>query len=316
VTAARLRPRRLVLIGSVLVDVLLYVDHLPERGGDTVARRTLLTTGGGFNVLAGSARLGMAAAYAGRVGDGPMGTQIMSDLDAAGIALLLPRVRERDNGFDIGIVEPDAERTFVTAPGVEAELEPEHLRAIPLRAGDAIYTSGYDLCYPLTGASLEGWLPALPSRNLLVCDPGPLVAEIPARRLERVLARSDIISLNTREIAILTGTAEIPEAARRLLPRLASGAYVVARAAQEGCWLASATLAPTHLPARPTQAVDSTGAGDTHVAALLAVLARGENMLTAAAVANIAASISVERAGPATGPTAAELETALANTSI
>ena len=58
--------------------------------------------------------------------------------------------------------------------------------------------------------------------------------------------------------------------------------------------------------------VDTTGAGDAHVAAFLAFLSVGDDPLWAAWVANVAASLAVERAGPATGPTAAELQTALA----
>jgi sugar/nucleoside kinase (ribokinase family) len=307
----RIQPRRLVLVGSVLVDILLYVDHLPERGGDCIARRALLTSGGGFNVLVGGARLGMNVAYAGRVGDGAMGTQVMTDLGAAGIPLLLSRVSGEDSGFDIGLVEPDAERTFVTSPGVEAKLQPDDLNAIPLLPGDAIYASGYDLCYPLAGASLAEWLPRLSADKLLVVDPGPLVAEIPTQRLEQVLARSDIVSLNAREIGILTGTTDLHEAARLLVARIAPGGYVVARAGAQGCWIASHSLTPTHLPVRPVRAVDTTGAGDAHVAAILARLAAGDDMLTAARVANVAASMAVERSGPATGPTARDLREAL-----
>ncbi len=309
----RIQPRRLVLVGSVLVDILMYIDHLPERGGDFIARQALLTSGGGFNVLVGAARLGMAVAYAGRVGDGPMGTQIMTDLAAAGIPLVLPRSTGEDSGFDIGLVEPDAERTFVTAPGVEARLSLADLNAIPLLPDDAIYVSGYDLCYPISGAALEEWLPKLGSQYILVIDPGPLVAEIPRVRFEQVLRRTDIVSLNAREICLVTGTTNLPDAAKRLVPRLAPDGWVVARAGAQGCWIASETQHPLHLPARPTRAVDTTGAGDAHIAAILARLATGEDMRTATQVANVAASISIERSGPATGPTAQELEEALLN---
>lgn len=308
----RIPLRRLVLVGSILVDILMYIDHLPERGGDSIANRALLTSGGGFNVLVGAKRLGMPVAYAGRVGDGPMGAQVAADLAAAGIPLMLPRAFGEDTGFDIGLVEPDAERTFVTSPGAESRLRLDDLNSIPLATGDAIYVSGYDLCYPISGASLEAWLPALPSRYVLAFDPGPLVAEIPGKRLERALARSTIVSLNAREIRLLTGKSAIPEATRQLVPRLAPGGYVVARAGAQGCWIASETVSPCAIPARNAHVVDTTGAGDTHVAALLARLSLGEDIFTAARAANIAASISVERMGPATGPTRQELEYALA----
>jgi len=141
-----------------------------------------------------------------------------------------------------------------------------------------------------------------------VIDPGPLVAEIPPERLARALARCDILSLNAREIALLTGIADIAEAAKKLVPRLAPGGYVVARAGAQGCWIASDTMMPTHIPGRPVEAVDTTGAGDAHVAALLTRLSKGNDMLLAARVANIAASLAVEKIGPATGPTSQELD--------
>ncbi len=307
----RIRPRRLLLVGSVLVDILMYVDRLPERGGDRVARRALLTSGGGFNVLVAAARLGMPVAYAGLVGDGPMGTRVMTDLAAAGISLVLPRAAGEDTGFDVGLVESDAERTFVTAPGVESRLHQADLNAVPVLPGDAIYVSGYDLYYPISGAALEEWLPRLGSQNLLVIDPGPLVAEIPGERRERVLSRTDLVSLNAREVGLLTGATNLPGAASRLVPRLASGGWVVARAGAQGCWIASESQPPWHVPARPARALDTTGAGDAHVATLLARLATGDDMRAAARVANIAASIAVERNGPATGPTTRELEEAL-----
>ena len=312
----RIRPRRLLLVGSVLVDILMYIDRLPERGGDCIARRALLTSGGGFNVLVAAARLGMPVAYAGLVGDGPMGTRVMTDLAAAGISLVLPRAAGEDTGFDVGLVESDAERTFVTAPGVESRLHQADLNAVPVLPGDAIYVSGYDLYYPISGAALEEWLPRLGSQNLLVIDPGPLVAEIPGERRERVLGRTDLVSLNAREARLLTGATNLPGAASRLVPRLAPGGWVVARAGAQGCWVASESQPPWHVPARPARALDTTGAGDAHVATLLARLATGDDMRAAARVANIAASIAVERNGPATGPTARELEEALSEQDV
>lgn len=312
----RIRPRRLVLVGSVLVDILMYVGRLPERGGDVVAQRAMLTTGGGFNVLVGAARLGLSVGYAGRVGDGVMGQQVVTDLEQAGIPLLLPRVVGEDSGFDIGLVEPDAERTFVTSPGAESRLQEADMATIALQPGDAVYASGYDLCYPISGETLGRWLPELASEMQLVVDPGPLVMEIPRERLTRVLERTDILSLNAREARLLAGVEDIEAAAAQLVGRIATGGLVVVRAGADGCWVTREGREAHHIPARATNAVDSTGAGDAHVAALLAQLASGTDIYTAAQVANVAASISVERSGPATGPTTQELTTVLTGYNI
>lgn len=309
----KVRPRRLVLVGSVLVDMLLYVERVPERGGDTLARRALLATGGGYNVLAGAARLGLPTAYAGRVGDGPMGERVAAELAAAGVPLLLPRAAGEDTGFDVGLVEPDGERRFVTAPGVESRLRPTDLAAIALAPGDAVYVSGYDLLYPVSGAALAAWLPALPPDAPLVLDPGPLVAEIPPERLDGVLARTDLLSLNAREAALLAETdVSLAEAATRLVERIAPSGWVVARDGAQGCWVAARGCEPEHVPARRArEVVDTTGAGDAHVAALLARLAAGDDLPAAARAANVAASLSIEQAGPAAGPTARELAAAM-----
>jgi sugar/nucleoside kinase (ribokinase family) len=300
-----------VVVGSVVVDVLMYVDRLPDRGGDTLARQVVAGAGGGFNVLVAAARLGMEAAYGGRTGTGVLGMRARGSLDQAGIPVLLPPDERADTGVVVGLVEPDGERTFVTAPGTEARLLPEDLRALPLAAGDAVYVSGYDLLYPVSGKSLEGWLPGLAGDLLVAIDPGPLVADIPPRRLELALGRTDLLSLSAREAAALSGLDDPPAAAASLVGRLAAGALVVVRTGASGCWLAGAGADPLHIPGRPALALDTTGAGDAHVAAFLARLSLGDDPPRAAWVANVAASLTVERAGGATAPSAPELRAAL-----
>jgi sugar/nucleoside kinase (ribokinase family) len=84
---------RIVLLGSVIVDVVLVVPGLPRRGGDVLADDGGLATGGGHNVLSAAARQGLPGALAGRHGTGPFGDLARRDLAAAGVELLLPRTR-------------------------------------------------------------------------------------------------------------------------------------------------------------------------------------------------------------------------------
>ena len=65
------------------------------------------------------------------------------------------------------------------------------------------------------------------------------------------------------------------------------------------------------MPGRPAAVVDTTGAGDAHLAALLARLAAGDGVVRAASWANVAASLAVERAGSSVGPSAGELAAAM-----
>jgi sugar/nucleoside kinase (ribokinase family) len=249
------RPRRLVFAGEAIVDVLMRVPGLPPRGGDLLATSAEVAVGGGFNVMAAAARQGLPVRYAGGHGTGPWGDLVRAALAAEGIGLLRPPDPSRDTGFDVALVEPDAERTFVTSLGAESAGEPGSWDAVPAGPGDAVYVSGYGLVAPGSGPELGAWAAALPPAALLFFDPGPLVAQIPAEVLDPVLARCDWLSCNAREAALLIGAAAPEEATRRLLARTAR-ASVIVRVGPDGCFLATRPLAsrPTRpLASRPTR---------------------------------------------------------------
>jgi sugar/nucleoside kinase (ribokinase family) len=302
-------PRRLLFAGEALVDVLMQVPVLPERGGDLLATSATVTAGGGFNVMAAAARQGLPVLYAGGHGTGPWGDVIRAALAAEGIAVLRPPDAGRDTGFDIALVEPDAERTFVSHLGAETVRGPAAWDTVPAGPGDAVYVSGYGLVGPEAGPPLSRWAAGLPPAVLLFFDPGPLVADIPAAVLDAVLARCDWLSANQRESALLAGNADAPpaELARRLVDRTAR-ADILVRTGPDGCYLSRRSVESVHVPAPRVTAVDSTGAGDAHSGVFLAALADGRGPREAAARANAAAALAVTRTGPATAPTRAELD--------
>ncbi|HEX4290552.1 MAG TPA: PfkB family carbohydrate kinase [Trebonia sp.] len=308
------RPRRLVFAGEAIVDVVMRVPGLPPRGGDLLATSAEVAVGGGFNVMAAAARQGMPVLYAGGHGTGPWGDLVRAALAAEGIGLLRPPEPSRDTGFDVALVEPDAERTFVTSLGAESSAEPGRWATAPAGPGDAVYVSGYGLVAPGSGPDLAAWAAALPPAVLLFIDPGPLAAQIPPDQLDPVLARCDWLSCNAREAALLTGATTPEQATRCLLTRTAR-ANVIVRLGPDGCLLAPrppAAPAPVRIPAPAVHPVDTTGAGDTHAGVFLAALADGLPPADAARRANAAAALAVTRPGPATSPNRAELDAWLA----
>ncbi len=84
------------------------------------------------------------------------------------------------------------------------------------------------------------------------------------------------------------------------------------RIGQDGCLLGQAGARPVRVPGFTVDAVDTSGAGDTHTGTFIAVLAQGRGPADAARAANAAAALSVTRRGPATAPTATELAAFLA----
>src|SRR5215470_19120642 len=97
---------RLLHLGNVVVDIVVTVPALPERGGDVLASRAQATAGGGFNVLAAAARQGLRAAYAGAHGTGPFASLARAALDAEGVDVVQPAKAGLDTGFALTIVEP------------------------------------------------------------------------------------------------------------------------------------------------------------------------------------------------------------------
>ena len=147
----------------------------------------------------------------------------------------------------MALVEADGERTFVTSLGAETLREPGAWDPVRVRAGNLVYVSGYGLVAPDSGAILGAWAAALPPEALLFVDPGPLVADIPAAVLDPVLARCDWWSCNQREAALLTGSSDPAEAARRLMRRTGQ-ADVIVRAGPDGCVLAMRVPGPAMAP--------------------------------------------------------------------
>jgi sugar/nucleoside kinase (ribokinase family) len=283
--------RRLVLVGSVIVDLVMYVDRLPSKGSDVIAERSLIAVGGGRNVLVAALRQGLPAVYAGRHGAGPFGERVRTTLADDGIELLLgPADGDADSGYCMALVEPDGERTFATTIGVEGGLTASDLGRIEVDDEDFVYVSGYDLLYP-HGPVIADWVQRRMAGTLVV-DPSPLADEIESDLLDAVLDRATWASLNEREAQLLGGRAE-------------RAASLLLRQGANGCLVRHAGTS-RHVPGLFVRLVDSNGAGDAHVGAFVAALARGDDPADAARWANAAAAISVTREGPATGPTLAE----------
>ncbi len=308
-------PQRLVVMGSILMDVTVYVDRWPARGGDVLARAGSTVPGGTFNVIAAARRLGLETAYGGLIGQGVFGDRIrqaLRELDVTLLASPTGNGRE-DTGFDVAVVESDGERTFMTVPGWEAHLKPRDLADLHLRVGDAVYVTGYDLLYQESGATLEAFLGTLPDDVMAVLDPGPLAAELPASRLDAALSRLSILTLNAREGALLTAQSDPVRIFAALKARLPDSALVILRLGEAGALVGGGGIRPLKVPARPAIARDTTGAGDVHTAALLAGLARGSPLREAVREANIAASWAVEHEGPSQSPSRLELDRLLAD---
>ncbi len=300
---------RLVNVGNVVIDIVMYLPELPARGGDMIASASQVVPGGGMNVMISAIRQGLPTAYGGMHGTGPFGDLARREMRMAGIDILQPAHPDLDTGFDVALVENSSERTFTTSVGADGELGAADLARLPVLPTDFVYVSGYGLVHEVNGPALADWLGTVESA-CVVFDPGPLLADIPARVLDAVLDRADWCSGNLREAGLLTGIADPFGAARALAKRIDAGAVV--RTGPHGCVLAAPGHAPEEIGGFAVDAIDTNGAGDAHVGAFLAGLAAGLTPSAAALRANAAAAIAVTRRGPTSAPAAFEVDALLA----
>lgn len=297
---------RVIHSAQALVDEVVEVASLPERGGNAVATSYSRYAGGAVNILVAAARSGASAVLAGAVGTGSNGDLVRAALAADGAVISSPTVPDLDTGICFVMVEPSAERTFVTTQGAERHVSVESLQTSAPVAGDLVCVSGFSLV-GRTRDPLVQWISGLAEGVVVVLDPGDAFGGLDVALQEDVLARTTVWTSNADEALTLTGVAVGDDSAAAVAARLPGGAVAIVRDGSKGCHVHEAGRT-AYLPGHPQEAVDTNGAGDTHTGVLLAERARGLGWLEAARRANAAGAIKVTRRGPATAPTSAEID--------
>lgn len=206
------------------------------------------------------------------------------------------------------LLDQDGERTFIASDGAEGHVTSEALAQISFSGFDWTLLSGYALHYRNSRGALADWLLKEPSISRLVFDPAPIVGSLKQDDLRAALTRAEWVSANLHEAAILTGHSDPITAAKALAKDRTGGAIV--RNGGTGCVVATANIC-ADIPSFRVQAIDTNGAGDTHVGSFIAHLSQTGDPERAARFANTAAAISTTIKGPASAPTAEQIVTAL-----
>ncbi len=308
---------RLVHIGSAVVDYVYRIDALPAPGSEKTASSFAQVAGGGFNMMVAASRTGMIVVFGGQLGSGPNGDFLRAAFANEGVETLTPPSPVMDSGNCVAMISSDAERTFVSWPGAESILNLDMMAPVVVAPGDWVFTSGYTLSYPGSRDALTDWIEALPADVPFVFDPTPVIADIVRPILARVLARTTWLSCNTTEAAEIAGQGDVETLAVRLLADhcpMASG--VVIRAGAKGCLVRLASGETQSIAGFKVDAIDTNGAGDTHIGAFISALSRGVLPFEAARYANAAAALSVTRHGGSSAPTDSEIQTFLSQAGV
>ncbi len=303
---------RVIVVGSVNVDLVAVVERLPAPGETVIGGRFERHHGGkGGNAAVAAARLGASVAFVGAVGADAFGSEARSALEAEGIDVSgVVELADQPTGVALILVDRDGENAIAVAGGANAALTSVQVRGalkrLELTASDVVLV-GHEI---RTGATHEALRIGRGAKATTVLNPAP-ASGLPAA----TLALADVITPNRGELEALAGSGVPAARARELVRR--KDRKEASRSALVSLGSAGALLVTggkaTTIKAPPAVAVDTVGAGDTLNGALAAGLAAGLGLEEAARRAVAAATLAVTRAGARAGmPTAAELEAALA----
>ncbi|KAI6243788.1 Ribokinase [Aphelenchoides fujianensis] len=302
--------KNLVVFGSIVQDLISYVERYP-RPGESVRGKTfkLFCGGKGANQAVMAARLGGSVSMVGQVGEDIFGDANIKAIGEAGVKTLITKTNKAATGT--GCVT-DGENCIVVTLGANLEIPPSRAQEVEDVLKDARIVMCQSEIPQETNLAVFETARKHGAKTFLNPAPGRPDLEM------RLLPLTSICCVNQNEAEFITGLSiktldEFKEAATKILqmgPELAivtlgpDGALVAEKHAD-------GRVSVDKVDAPKVTAVDTTGAGDCFCGSLCYFLAEHPELspVEAAEKAVRIAAISVSREGVmASYPTLEELK--------
>ena len=284
-------------VGSLVVDLIVPIPHLPLRPFEHQVGETLAIEPGGLgNVLVTAARLGMQAAALGWIGADFYGERTLALLEGEGVDVSHVK-RVGPSRVCIVLVDSAGRHVFLGVKGVPGPGRvPESWRSV-LRRVPWVLSDGYTLVAN-PDVALEAFALARDAGGVTtVFDPGPLTPQTRPSAMTTMLQESSIVLLTEDEAAMLVARDAPAVMAQALLAR--GPRLVCLKRGAEGALVAT-SVDTFSQPAFPVHARDTSGAGDAFDAAFIAGLAHGLSVRQAAVLANGVGAVAVSKLGTGT----------------
>ncbi|MCQ6255279.1 ribokinase [Pseudomonas sp. Q11] len=287
-------PAKVVVIGSLNMDLVTRAPRLP-KGGETLIGESFCTIPGGkgANQAVAAARLGAKVSMVGCVGSDAYGQQLRGALLDEGIDCQSVSIVAGSSGVALIVVDDNSQNAIVIVAGANGVLTPDVLDRFDevLQSADVIICQ-LEVPDATVGHALKR------GRELgktVILNPAPASRALPADWYASI----DYLIPNESEAAVLSGltvdSLETAEAAATQLIAAGAGKVIVTLGAQGLMFANGASF--EHFPAPLVKAVDTTAAGDTFVGGFAAALADGKSEVEAIRFGQVAAALSVTRAG-------------------
>jgi D-beta-D-heptose 7-phosphate kinase/D-beta-D-heptose 1-phosphate adenosyltransferase len=305
---AKLGQATILCIGDLMLDDFVYgeVSRIsPEAPAPVLAvTRSELVIGGGGNVARNLASLGVRCIFVGVVGEDDASSKLMRSLAAE--PLIEPhlvvdatrpttrKVRFVSEHYSTHLLRADWELASTIGPATEKAVIDRALAVLS------------DVSCVVLSDYAKGVLTPRVIRTVIDAARAagkPIIVDPKAKDFS-VYRGATVITPNRHELADATRRpavtdAEVAAAAAELNRIVGSDAVLVTRS-EEGMTFLPAGGSPIHVPAHPVRVRDVSGAGDTVVAVLAAMLGMQVGFELAVRAANAAAAVVVGKRGTAT----------------
>lgn len=282
----------IVVFGSLNVDVMIAVDHLPLPGETVLGPGYQLTAGGkGANQALAAARAGAEVAIVGCIGRDPLAETALADLRAAGVDLNHLTVVADPTGLAAICVDRAGENHVVVASGANRQ-------AKAAQFPDALLGPKTLLVLQMEVPHGENWAlirraKEKGARILLNAAPA---APIPGD----VLKLLDWLIVNENEARQIAAGLDIKADDARTAAKViakASGTTVIVTLGAAGAAAnlgSGGTLSVGALAIKP---VDTVGAGDSFVGSFAAATDRGHDVALALCYASVGGALACLKPG-------------------
>lgn len=287
---------RVVSVGDVVVDVIIFSRVFPSVGGDSEVDNLLIDQGGSVgNFASAVASLGMDVSVVGKVGSDWFGRFLVSRLKGFGVDVSCVRFdRSISTGIVFTIVDSNGERTMLSYRGANVGLSPDEVGEEYVKGARLLHVSGYGLIRSPQRDAVMKCIELAKRDNVLISfDPGQLVSSIDRSILYKVLGSADIVLPNVSELRFLSNSSDLMDGVRFLM---GMGVRVVGlKLGREGCLIASGEDF-VNVKAFNVKAVNVTGAGDVWDAGFIYSFLNGFDMEYAGRFANAVAALFISSA--------------------
>ena len=297
----------LLIVGSLNMDTVISVEHIPKQGETILAEDISFHPGGkGANQAYAAGKLGARVSMIGCVGKDANGRNLLNNLltaqvDIQGISI----DKNHTTGSAFITVDKKGENSIVVVPGANMAFSKEEIdKNKDLIAWcDAVIAQ---LEIPVETVSYLAEITKSMGKRMIL-DPAPARADLP----EAIYSFLDVIKPNETELQILTGKPtnteeEIFTAAQCLLEK--GVAKVVVTLGEKGAMLVDRDVYQI-FPPRKVTAVDTTAAGDAFIAAFAMKLVESGSYEKAVSFGNLVSSMVVTKKGAQSSiPTSQEVE--------